>query len=89
MQATDTKREQREWWAYCDGKVARTIGYSCGPENPQSWWCPDFGSTLNEGFQLFNREDEALRLAIRDLSKTILDLTSLRARHQQRLVKLG
>jgi hypothetical protein len=81
----DETREKREWWALFDGKVMRVTGYSCAPNNPGAWWCPEMGYTLNEGFQLFTREDEALRLAISFLTTSILDAEGTRARYRQRL----
>lgn len=53
-------REQREWWAVNDDSVQRVTGYSCAPNSPGMWWCPQIGYSCAEGIHLFKTEAEAL-----------------------------
>lgn len=39
-------------------------GYSCAPNNPDMWWCPEVGYSMSEKHHLFATEAEALDKAI-------------------------
>ena len=78
---TEQKREIREWWASLDGVVMKVTGYSCAPNAPEAWWCPEVGHTLAEGGSLFATRQKAFKAATRSLRREIEKL-------QERLAKL-
>lgn len=53
-------RIRKSWWAVTEFGVRKVVGYSCAPHNPDSWWCPEVGYSLNEKHHLFETEREAL-----------------------------
>jgi hypothetical protein len=72
-----TAREKRQWWAVADGDVREVTGYSCAPNNPDVWWCPEVGFSGAEGHHLFETRDEAFGKAIVESER---DLTALQKR---------
>lgn len=65
------EREKREWWAVADDDVTLVTGYSCAPANPDMWWCPKVGLSMNENYHLFKTEHEAIDKLIDDLRRRI------------------
>jgi hypothetical protein len=61
-------RIRKSWWAVCEGRVQKVVGYSCAPHSPESWWCPQLGFTLTEKHHLFENEKQAIDKAVKDLS---------------------
>lgn len=57
-------RESRRWWYVGDSWIQKTTGYSCAPNNPNAWWCPEVGFSCIEGISLFATEDEAKKKLI-------------------------
>lgn len=68
---TPTQREHRKWWAITDSDVVQVTGYSCGPTNPDMWWCPKVGFSGAEGCHLFETEGEAIDRLIANLTHRI------------------
>lgn len=67
MKTTQEIRESKKWWAVVDGSVQLVTGYSCAPNNPGMWWCPEAGLTISEKHHLFNTELEAVEQSIREM----------------------
>lgn len=64
-------RESRRWWAVDSdtGRVTEATGWSCAPNNPGTWWVPELGYSMSEGYSLFATKAEAtarLRRELRD-----------------------
>lgn len=81
------EREQKKWWAVtADDSVRLVTGYSCGPLNPDYWWCPEVGASVSEKHHLFATEAEALDNLIlkmqRRREETEEIITALRLRRQ-------
>lgn len=64
-------RQRKAWWAVHDDDVRKVVGYSCVPNNPESWWCPEIGYSLHEKHHLFESEVGAIDKLITDLQKRI------------------
>lgn len=73
LMKTETSRERRAFFAVHDGRVSRVVGYSCAPQNPDYFWCPQIGFSLPFGKHLFNTEGEALTAAIKELELSTHD----------------
>lgn len=67
----NTDREKRQWWAVADDDVTLVDGYSCAPNNPEMWWCPEVGFSGMEGGHLFKTEIEAINRLLDELNKRI------------------
>ena len=83
MARDDSKRESRKWWAVTDTGVRQVTGWSCAPDNPKTWWCPEAGYSLTEKFNLFETEKQALNKAIKEARAEADDLQ----KHLTRLLK--
>jgi len=79
-------RESRKWWARVENRVLEVVGYDCKPHSPTTWWCPEVGYSLHEGYHLFATEREALDKEIesteRELSAEQVRLANLKVRRQ-------
>jgi hypothetical protein len=67
--STKTPRETRQWWAVHEGSVLHVTGYTCAPNNPGMWWCPQIGNSCSEGHHLFATEAEAIDKMISELER--------------------
>lgn len=79
--ASERKRTSQQFYAAHEYRVSHVIGWDCLPDHATSWWVPELGYTLTEGYQLFGTYDEA-RL------KVMEDITAKRAellRHEREL----
>lgn len=63
----EEEREAREWWCVTEGRICKAIGYDCKPLNPESWWFPSLGWSMQEGFHVFPTEEEARQKCIAEL----------------------
>lgn len=70
----DENRVRKSWWIFHDNGVRKAVGYSCAPNNPDSWWFPEIGFTLNEKHHVFETETEAVRKASADIQAQIISL---------------
>ncbi len=71
------EREKREWWAVVDDSVRRVTGYSCAPNNPDMWWCPDVRYSMTEGHHLFATEAAALDRLLDELRKRRIEMEEI------------
>lgn len=82
--STRETRETRQWWAVHDGSVLRVTGYTCAPNNPGMWWCPQIGNSCSEGHHLFATEAAAIDKMISELERLLEEtqerLTAFRLR---------
>lgn len=72
---TNINREKKEWWAVMDGTVVHVTGYSCAPNNPDMWWCPEVGYTLSEKHHLFDRKEDAVLKALEEANRELMQWT--------------
>lgn len=67
--------------------MKEVTGYSCKPNNPETWWCPGVGYSLNEDYHLFDTEREALDKEIEATNKRLhiekMRLANLIARREK------
>lgn len=68
---TTIERKSKKWWAVNNNDVGLVTGWSCAPNNPDSWWCPQVGYTMQEKFHLFETEAEALDKAITETEQEV------------------
>lgn len=71
---TKEPRASRKWWTIDGNAVRRVTGYSCAPNNPESWWCPEVGYTLQESHHLFESEAQAIDECVIEIKESIDDL---------------
>lgn len=83
-----SERESRKFWSITEFGVKHVTGYSCAPANPDSWWCPEVGYSLVEGYSLFETERQALNKALSDVSLKIARLEAIRSELTDRLAQL-
>ena len=72
----DEHRDQRKWWSVHNGQVREVTGYSCKPNNPTVWWCPQIGVSATEGYHLFETRDEAYVKAIEEAEQVLSNAKS-------------
>lgn len=58
------EREMKMLWVVTDYGVKELKCYSCKPEHPESWWCPEAGFTGHEGVQIFSTRSAGLTKAL-------------------------
>jgi len=81
------ERESREWW-YADSEnmtVTKVLGYSCAPDNPDTWWCPSIGCSITERYHAFSTEENALVVLIPKLKERRDKITVALERLYERL----
>lgn len=72
-----TQRVVKEWWAVVDGGVMPVTGFSCGPSNPDMWWCPKVGLSMSEKHHLFENEPDAIRKAVAEAVREVVKWTEI------------
>ena len=80
------KIEKRLWWYANDGSwgVDEVEGLSY-ESNPGSWYLPQFGVTVQEGYQLFPTKEQALLELIRLASIATRKMNAFIARLKEEL----
>lgn len=71
---TLANRTRKAWWVILDHHVQKAVGYSCAPNNPDSWWFPQIGYTMQEGYHVFDNESDAISKAINEIDQSIASL---------------
>lgn len=83
----ESERASKKWWTVDGHSVIKVTGYSCAPSNPDKWWCPEVGYTLDEKHHLFSNERDALDSAIEETQSSIasdmIQLTKLKQRRDR------
>jgi hypothetical protein len=81
------KREEKMWWAVCEDCVRYVKGYSCAPNNPDCWWCPEVGFSATVGHALFETKIQALKKVLKDYKRTYKALGKTIANIQNEISK--
>lgn len=79
-------RQSRMWWVVSElGSVQYLKGYSCAPANPDYWWVPEAGYSLQVGQHLFDHKQEAIAKGIKELDQELSHLQAQLLGLKQRL----
>lgn len=73
------ERKSRIFYAIDDNEIKKVTGYETIADK-DAWWCPELGSSLWIGHQLFDTYAEAKIELIKDIDKHIIELQSAKKR---------
>jgi hypothetical protein len=76
LKKTAPERATKTWWVSSEDTVRQALGYSCAPANPDVWWFPEIGYSMNEAHYLHTSEKAAIRKALTELRKERRSLDS-------------
>lgn len=71
-------REMRELWTTSDYRAVQVQGFSCKPENPDYWWCPELGFSISEKHHVFKTESDAWKEVVGAIDREMVSLENHR-----------
>jgi len=57
----ENSRIKKMWFCVYNNTIHEVEGFSCAPNNPDTWWIPSLGYSMVEKFRLFETRGEALQ----------------------------